>query len=88
MRVEGDAQNVCASKNSVRFWDFVNDGWSMFDLIVVTVSYVSMFSDSPGFSHLRLMRAFRVSDHSISRQCSRRVCRVQQDFQKQADATR
>ncbi|KAJ1480863.1 hypothetical protein T484DRAFT_1809348, partial [Baffinella frigidus] len=25
------------------FWDFVSDGWSVFDLIVVTVSYASMF---------------------------------------------
>jgi len=40
---------------------FFADGWSLFDLIVVTFSWISMFLDAiPGVSVLRVMRAFRV----------------------------
>jgi len=45
------------------FWPFFTDGWSVFDLLVVTVSLVAYFGpDGTGgpIKTLRLMRAFRV----------------------------
>lgn len=40
---------------------FFSNGWSMFDLLVVSVSLLALFlSNLPGFSILRLMRVFRV----------------------------
>jgi len=43
------------------FWTFFRDGWSVFDLIVVAVSLVSIgVEEVPGLSILRLLRAFRV----------------------------
>mmetsp|Transcript_30470 Transcript_30470/g.72147 ORF Transcript_30470/g.72147 Transcript_30470/m.72147 type:complete len:423 (+) Transcript_30470:195-1463(+) len=43
------------------FWEFVRDGWSMFDLVVVTLSILAKPIDSiPGISILRTMRAFRI----------------------------
>ena len=49
--------------NLVAHWflAFFSDGWCLLDLVVVTVSLISMVAGSvPGVSTLRLMRAFRV----------------------------
>ena len=44
------------------FWPFFSDGWSVFDLFVVSVSMAAYFAGSDGgaIKTLRLMRAFRV----------------------------
>jgi hypothetical protein len=42
-------------------WDFISSGWCMFDLLVVSISLVSMiFGNMPGVKSLRILRAFRV----------------------------
>ena len=43
------------------FWDFFTDGWSIFDLCIVSISLLSLFSPAlASISVFRLMRAFRV----------------------------
>ncbi|EKX49828.1 hypothetical protein GUITHDRAFT_104223 [Guillardia theta CCMP2712] len=52
---------LCLNLLASWFWPFVQDGWSMFDLVVVTVSLLALvLSELPGVNVLRLMRAFRV----------------------------
>lgn len=43
------------------FLDFWKSGWNLFDFLVVSVAWISMFADNvPGMGILRLFRAFRV----------------------------
>merc|ERR1719159_1132212 len=42
------------------FWPFWNNSWTVFDVLIVAVSWVSMLGDFPGVTVLRLFRAFRV----------------------------
>eukprot|EP00746_Dinoflagellata_sp_MGD_P065134 gnl/MRDRNA2_/MRDRNA2_27145_c0_seq1.p1 gnl/MRDRNA2_/MRDRNA2_27145_c0~~gnl/MRDRNA2_/MRDRNA2_27145_c0_seq1.p1 ORF type:complete len:675 (-),score=131.08 gnl/MRDRNA2_/MRDRNA2_27145_c0_seq1:84-2108(-) len=42
------------------FWKFWQNGWNVFDVAIVLVSWVSMLGDFPGVTVLRLFRAFRV----------------------------
>lgn len=41
-------------------WQFWNNSWNVFDVLIVAVSWVSMLGDFPGVTVLRLFRAFRV----------------------------
>lgn len=42
-------------------WEFLGDGWSLFDFLIVTISVTAVFSSSlANISVFRLMRAFRV----------------------------
>ena len=42
------------------FWPFFNNGWSVFDLVVVTTSVVNLaVHEVPGINHLRFIRALR-----------------------------
>lgn len=46
---------------STWFRDFVTSGWSLFDLFIVTIAWLSLLLDNlPGISVFRLFRAFRV----------------------------
>ncbi len=42
------------------FWPFVSNGWSMVDLVVVTLSLVALGPIDMPVTALRMMRAFRV----------------------------
>lgn len=41
-------------------YPFINNGWNIFDVLIVTISWISMLADFPGITVLRLFRAFRV----------------------------
>jgi len=57
-----------------RFWPFFTDGWSVFDLLVVTVSMVAYFGDGGNAGPIKTLRLMR--GMSLSRPLGFRIKRL------------